>query len=48
MDDRKDKMHYYLQHSADANACAVKFKNYLESECSEEKYAITLWRMIAE
>lgn len=48
VDDWKDKIQYYLQHPADADACAVKFKNYLESECSEEKYAKTLWRMLAE
>ena len=48
VDDWKKKIQYYLQHSADADACAVKFKNYLESECSEEKYAKTLWGMLAE
>ena len=48
VDDWKDKIQYYLQHPADADACAVKFKNYLESECSEEQYAKTLWRMFAE
>lgn len=46
VDEWKDKIQYYLEHSADA--CAVKFKNYLENECSEEKYAKTLWRMLAE
>lgn len=25
-----------------------RFKKFLESECSEEKYAKTLWRMFAE
>ena len=48
VDDWKHKIQYYLQHPADAYACAAKFKNYLESECSEEKYAKTLWRMLAE
>lgn len=48
VDDWKYKVQYYLQHPADADACSVKFKNYLESECSEEKYAKTLWRMLAE
>lgn len=48
VDDWKDKIQYYLQHPADADACAAKFKNYLESECSEQKYAKTLWRMLAE
>ena len=27
---------------------AAKFKSFLESECSEEKYAKTLWGMLAE
>lgn len=48
VDDWKDRIQYYLQHPADADACAVKFKNYLESECSEEKYAKTLWGMLTE
>lgn len=45
VDDWKDKIQYYLQHPDDADACAVKFKNYLESDCSEEKYAKTLMQM---
>lgn len=48
VDDWKKKIQYYLQHSADADACAIRFKNYLESECSEEKYAKILWGMLAE
>lgn len=48
VEDWKNEIQYYLQYPADADACAVKFKNYLESECSEEKYAKTLWRMLAE
>lgn len=48
VEDWKNEIQYYLQHPADVDACAVKFKNYLESECSEEKYAKTLWRMLAE
>ena len=46
VDDWKDKIQYYLQHPADADACAMKFKNYLEIECSEEKYAKIIWRML--
>lgn len=45
VDDWKNKIQYYLQHSDDADVCAVKFKNYLESECSEEKYAKTLMQI---
>lgn len=45
VDDWKNKILYYLQHPDDADACAVKFKNYLESDCSEEKYAKTLMQM---
>lgn len=48
VDDWKDKIQYYLQHPADADACAVKFKKHLERECSEERYAETLWGMLAE
>ena len=46
VDNWKDKIQYYLQHPADADACVMKFKNYLESECSEEKYAKIIWRML--
>lgn len=48
VDDWKNKIHYYLHHIDKANACASKFKAFLEDECSEEKYAKTLWRMITE
>lgn len=48
VDDWKKKIQHYLQYPVDAAACAVKFKNYLEGECSEEKYAKKLWRMLAE
>ena len=48
VDDWKKKIQYYLQHPSDADVCAVKFKKYLENECSEEKYAKTLWGMLAE
>jgi hypothetical protein len=46
--DWKEKIQYYLQHSDEANACVSKFKDFLESECSEEKYAKTLRRMLIE
>lgn len=48
VEDWKNKIRYYLQHSEEADSCAAKFKNFLEIECSEEKYAKTLWRMPAE
>lgn len=41
----KEKIQYYLQHSDEANACVIKFKKFLEQECSEEKYAKTLMQM---
>lgn len=48
VEDWKNKIRYYLQHSEEADSCAAKFKNFLEIECSEEKYAKTLWRMPVE
>ena len=44
----KDKIQYYLQHKKEADAIAVKLKNFLENECSEKKYAKTLWEMLTE
>lgn len=40
-----DKIQYYLLHTNDADICAAKFKDFLENECSEEKYTETLWEM---
>lgn len=48
IEDWKNKIQYYLQHREEADASAAKFKSFLESECSEEKYAKTLWGMLAE
>lgn len=48
IEDWKNKIQYYLQHSEKANSCAERFKNFLESECSEEKYAKTLWGILTE
>ncbi|WP_104805626.1 glycosyltransferase [Blautia marasmi] len=48
VEDWVDKIQHYLQHSAEADACAMKFKKFLEDECSEKKYAKTLWGMLAE
>ena len=47
IEDWKNKIQYYLQHREEAVVSARKFKNFLESECSEEKYAKTLWGMLA-
>lgn len=44
----KNKIIYYLQHTNEADIFAKRFKNFLESECSEEKYAKILWRMLIE
>lgn len=48
VEDWKKKIQYYLQHKAEADNCAVKFKSFLENECAEEKYAKILWGMITE
>ena len=48
VDDWKNKIGYYLRYENEANVMATRFKKFLESECSEEKYAKTLWRMFAE
>ena len=37
VEDWKNKNKYYLQYLTHIDACAMKFKNYLENECSEEK-----------
>ena len=34
VEDWKKKIQYYLQHTDQADACAIKFKTFLESECS--------------
>lgn len=46
IDDWKNKIKYYLCHLDEANSCVAKFKDFLEKECVEEKYANTLWRII--
>ena len=46
IEDWKNKIQYYLKHIEEADANAVKLKNFLEDECSEEKYAKTLWGML--
>ena len=48
IEDWKNKIQYYLQHREEADSSAEKFKRFLENECSEEKYAKTLWGMLAE
>ena len=48
VEDWKNKIRYYLQHREEADSSAAKFRGFLESECSEEKYAKTLWGMLAE
>lgn len=46
--DWMDKIQYYLHNKTASDACATRFKDFLESECSEEKYAKTLWEMLVE
>ena len=48
IEDWKNKIQYFLKNREEANTSAEKFKSFLESECSEEKYAKTLWGMLAE
>ena len=48
IEDWKNTIQYFLKHREEADASAEKFKSFLESECSEEKYAKTLWGMLAE
>lgn len=47
IEDWKNKIQYYLQNREEADVSVAKFKSFLESECSEERYAKTLWRMLA-
>lgn len=42
VEDWVDKIQYYLQHTSEIDICAAKFKNFIENECSEEKYSKTL------
>lgn len=46
VEDWKNRIRYYLQYREEAEVSVAKLKNFLESECSEEKYAKTLWGMI--
>ena len=46
IEDWKNTIQYFLQHREEANVSAEKFKTFLESECSEEKYAKTLLGML--
>ena len=46
--DWKNKIQYYLQHREEADLSAAKFKNFLESECSEEKYSNTLLEVLTK
>ena len=48
VEDWKGKIQYYLDHTAEAERCAARFKCFLETECSEEKYAQTLWGMLMQ
>lgn len=43
-----NNIQHYLHNKTASDACATRFKDFLESECSEEKYAKTLWEMLVE
>ena len=47
IEDWKNTIQYFLKHREEADSSAEKFKRFLENECSEEKYAKTLWGMLA-
>lgn len=46
VEDWKNKIENFLHHATDADDCTKKFKEFLENECSEGKYAKTLWGML--
>ena len=48
IEDWKNTIQYFLKHREEADSSAEKFKRFLENECSEKKYAKTLWGMLAE
>lgn len=48
IEDWKNTILYYIQHKEEADYNVVKLKKFLENECSEDKYAKTLWRMLVE
>ena len=37
-----EKIRYYIENTEEAKQCAVKFRTFLETECSEKHYAETL------
>lgn len=43
LEDWKKKIWYYLQHRKETESSTARFMSFLENECSEEKYAKTLW-----
>lgn len=38
---------YYLQNTNKADSCVNEFRNFLDKECSEKKFAETLWQIVA-
>lgn len=48
IEDWKNTIQYYLQHREEADLSASEFKNFLESECSEEKYSNTLLEILTK
>lgn len=46
VEDWVNKIRYYLSNIENAENSAIKFKNFLERECSEDKYAKTLWEIL--
>lgn len=48
IEDWKNKIEYYLQTEEKAKKSARAFRLFLEQECSEERYAETLWKMISK
>ena len=46
IDDWKNNIQYYLEHNEACDMKVERLKNFLENDCSEEKYAKTLWEIV--
>ena len=46
IDDWKNNIQYYLEHNEVCDMKVERLKNFLENDCSEEKYAKTLWEIV--
>lgn len=46
IDDWKNNIQYYLEHNEVCDMKVERLKHFLENDCSEEKYAKTLWEIV--